>query len=201
MPEIVHLRTTLRLTLLAHREWALAVAPGDWAWDATAGNGHDTAFLAAKVGPVGQVWACDIQSAALTQARARLDRIPDSAPVEWRQASHADVGKALAGEYAGRIAVVVFNLGFLPGGENPGLVTIPGETVLAIEAARQLLKPGGLLSVLAYRGHCGGPEEATSVAENLRSWTNGQAECWKGLGAPESAPALFLWRAPCPAQR
>lgn len=38
---------------------------GDTVIDATAGNGHDTVFLAQLVGRQGRVWAFDVQSSAL----------------------------------------------------------------------------------------------------------------------------------------
>lgn len=40
------------------------VLPGDTVVDATAGNGHDTVFLARLAGPSGQVHAFDVQEEA-----------------------------------------------------------------------------------------------------------------------------------------
>ena len=51
---------------------AEALRPGDRAVDATAGNGHDTAFLAEAVGTAGGVWAFDVQPRALDAAAALL---------------------------------------------------------------------------------------------------------------------------------
>ena len=45
---------------------------GDAALDATAGNGHDTLFLAQCVGPTGRVFAWDIQPLALERTAALL---------------------------------------------------------------------------------------------------------------------------------
>ena len=47
-------------------------APGVIAVDATAGNGHDTLFLASTVGAGGRVWAFDVQETALVSAKNRL---------------------------------------------------------------------------------------------------------------------------------
>ena len=45
----------------AHSLLAAHIRPGDAVVDATAGNGHDTLFLARCVGPAGRVYALDIQ--------------------------------------------------------------------------------------------------------------------------------------------
>lgn len=45
---------------------------GDIAVDATAGNGHDTLYLAQKVGERGHVYAFDVQQAALDSTKERL---------------------------------------------------------------------------------------------------------------------------------
>lgn len=50
--------------------------------------------------------------------------------------------------------LVCFNLGFLPGGERE-LITKPGTTIAAIQAALDIVQPSGLVSVLAYTGHPG----------------------------------------------
>ena len=49
--------------------------PGDLAVDATAGNGHDTHFLAQLTGPDGRVFAFDVQEQAIGAAvpRGRSD--------------------------------------------------------------------------------------------------------------------------------
>lgn len=51
--------------------------------------------------------------------------------------------------------LVAFNLGYLPGGDKR-IITSSASTLLALEAAKDLLLPGGLISVVAYVGHPGG---------------------------------------------
>ena len=58
----------MRLTELAHDYLAQQLKPGDRAIDATAGNGHDSAYMAQLVGPEGHVLAIDIQHAAINAA-------------------------------------------------------------------------------------------------------------------------------------
>lgn len=48
---------------------AQVLRPGDVAVDATAGNGHDTLFLAQAVGPSGTVYAIDVQVRGTGRAR------------------------------------------------------------------------------------------------------------------------------------
>ncbi|MDU4300787.1 MAG: rRNA methyltransferase, partial [Eikenella corrodens] len=55
----------------AHRLLAQATPEGGIAVDATAGNGHDTLFLAQCVGSGGRVYAFDIQPQALAATQAR----------------------------------------------------------------------------------------------------------------------------------
>ena len=57
---------------IAHKIIAEHVQPGDLCIDATAGRGHDTAFLCELVGKEGKVLAFDIQQAAVDSTRALL---------------------------------------------------------------------------------------------------------------------------------
>ena len=58
----------------AHDWISRVVSPGDAVVDATAGNGHDTVFLARLVGPSGQVHAFDVQEEAIRATRERLEK-------------------------------------------------------------------------------------------------------------------------------
>ena len=49
-----------------------AVKEGDYAVDATLGNGHDTCFLAEIVGDSGKVFGFDIQKEAIESSTTRL---------------------------------------------------------------------------------------------------------------------------------
>ncbi|MFP4079074.1 MAG: rRNA methyltransferase, partial [Ectothiorhodospira sp.] len=60
------------LTARAHAEVAARLLPGALVVDATAGNGHDTRFLAEAVGASGRVWAFDVQIPALEASQRRL---------------------------------------------------------------------------------------------------------------------------------
>lgn len=149
-----------RATTLAHQIVSAHLRDGSIAVDATAGNGHDTEFLARCVGPRGRIHAFDIQETALEAARARLAASGLGDRVRWHLAGH----EHLALHVPGPVDAVMFNLGYLPGGDH-ALVTRPGTTVAACEAALARLAPGGLLSVVMYQGHPGGADEAAGVLE------------------------------------
>lgn len=163
------------------------IRPGDLVIDATAGNGHDTLFLADCVGPTGKVLAFDVQEAALTSAR---ERVGDSGWVEFFHESHSNMGTHAT---AGSVAVVMFNLGYLPG-EDHELTTESAETLRALEVAVSVLKPGGILSVICYPGHPAGAAEAVEV----ETWITALAASgWRiakyaSIGTRRPAPFLLL---------
>jgi SAM-dependent methyltransferase len=183
---------TLRLTALAQLWLAPVLRRGGHVVDATAGNGQDTRFLARGVGPRGRVDAFDIQARALTRARRRLDGDDEAAAVVWHRADHARMARHLGTET--RIDAAMFNLGWLPGGDRT-IVTHPGPTLTALETVRARLVPGGRLCVVAYRGHPGGREEASAVAD----WIAHLPRCYAGPGRLDgadhsTAPALYCLR-------
>lgn len=150
------------LTEIAQSTWLDHVHAGDWVLDATAGNGGDTAFLARRVGPQGRVFAIDIQESALRATADRLQREVLLARVTLVQGDHARLLELLPCGVRGRLRLVCFNLGYLPGGDHH-CTTLPDSTRLALQASLLLLADEGTLSVMAYRGHPGGLEEADVV--------------------------------------
>ena len=189
----------MRLTELAHRYLARQLKRGDSVIDATAGNGHDSAYMAQLVGAEGQLLAIDIQAEAITATRARLERYGCGAHAELQVADHADVLQARCSSHANRIHAITFNLGYLPGSDKR-IQTEPSSTLAALHASSQLLHSGGLLLVTAYRGHPGGLREADSVADYMqhlqaRGWS---IECnepaVRGTRVP---PILWVAHKPC----
>jgi tRNA G37 N-methylase Trm5 len=72
-----------------------ALLPGSVAVDATAGNGHDTLFLAGAVGPSGRVYAFDIQPAALEATSALLAEANLEDRVELLLADHSFIAELI----------------------------------------------------------------------------------------------------------
>jgi ubiquinone/menaquinone biosynthesis C-methylase UbiE len=66
--------TKLSLVQQAHQAVEAVLKPGDITIDATVGNGHDTLFLATRVGATGKVYGFDIQQEALDSAYQRLQQ-------------------------------------------------------------------------------------------------------------------------------
>lgn len=152
----------IALTAMAQEAWKGCVAPGAEVIDATAGNGQDTACLARLVGPRGRVYALDLQESALATTRDRLRQEQLLDRVTLLRADHARLCEVLPCGLRGRISLVCFNLGYRPSGDH-ALTTRPETTLPALLASLLLLSPAGALSVVAYRGHPGGLEEATRV--------------------------------------
>lgn len=134
------------------------VRPGDRVVDATVGNGHDTLFLAGLVGPAGEVTGFDVQEQALARTRERLEAAGTGARVTLLAAGH----ETMAAHVAPGVAAVMFNLGWLPGGDHAHTTTL-AMTLQALHAAWQLLRAGGLLTVVAYPGHPGGSDELAAA--------------------------------------
>lgn len=136
----------------------MTVGEGEIAVDATAGNGHDTLFLANLVGDDGYVYSFDVQKQAVD---ATLHRLLDNA-LEHRalvlRDGHENVAKYITKPVAGAI----FNLGYLPGSDHD-IITKPNTTIQALESLLKLLKVGGIIVLVIYHGHEGGKEERDEV--------------------------------------
>lgn len=156
-----------RPTELVHLLLQRLLSEGDLAIDATAGNGHDTCFLARLVGVTGRVLAFDVQEAAIGASRTRLESEGLAERVDLFQESHAGLATHAA---PGSVAAILFNLGYLPGSDQ-SVITKAAETLSALEASLHVLRPGGWLCVVCYPGHVGGDDEAMAV----ESWMTSRA--------------------------
>lgn len=116
--------------------------------DATAGNGLDTLFLAPLVA---HVYSFDIQPEALNKARQTLVGYDN---VTFINDSHANMARYDIGQ----ADLIIFNLGWLPGGRK-AITTETSSTLAAIKQAWTLLKPHGGLVVTFYPGHENGLAE------------------------------------------
>ncbi|MDQ0286580.1 tRNA G37 N-methylase Trm5 [Desulfofundulus luciae] len=142
---------------------APVLVPGCLAVDATAGNGQDTLFLARGVGPQGKVFAFDIQIQALEKTREELAGAGLLDRVILLAADHRE----MAAHVPGAVKAVMFNLGYLPGGDHR-IITRPESTLEALKAALSLLASGGRISLVVYTGHPGAAEELRVVEEFTR---------------------------------
>ncbi|MEK4230404.1 class I SAM-dependent methyltransferase [Solibacillus sp. FSL H8-0538] len=136
----------------------LSVGEGDIAVDATAGNGHDTLFLANLVGDDGYVYAFDVQKQAVD---ATLHRLLDNA-LEHRAIVLKDGHENVAKYVTKPVSGAIFNLGYLPGSDHD-IITKPNTTIQSLESLLKLLKVGGIIVLVIYHGHEGGKEERDEV--------------------------------------
>ncbi|HEY8097294.1 MAG TPA: class I SAM-dependent methyltransferase [Methylobacter sp.] len=186
-----------RISLLntAHDLIRDILRPGDIAIDATVGNGHDTLFLAERVGPSGHVYGFDIQQAAIdsTGEKFRQAQIPDC--LTLIRASHADMSDKIPANLHGKIKAIMFNLGYLPGGDK-SIITLTDSTLTALTVAARILAVNGIITLLAYPGHQGGDQETDQV----KNWC-GQLDARQfevstvyNTEHKDTAPRLFVIR-------
>jgi ubiquinone/menaquinone biosynthesis C-methylase UbiE len=179
-----------RPTELLHLLLKSEIAAGDFAIDATAGNGHDTVFLAKAVGKNGKVLAIDVQAQAIESTEARLENEGLRDRVMLHLGCHSELAEITDGE---KPKAVIFNLGYLPGGDH-GVITRTEKTLKALAAAVEVLKPGGVLAVVCYPGHEGGDEEAAAVEHFIASLPGHRTARYAMLATDKPAPFLLLTR-------
>ena len=177
---------------ITHDFMARQVRPGELCIDATAGRGRDTLLLARLTGPTGRVIALDIQPEAVEATRSLLRAEGVSGWCEVHQLGHQELEKVAQPGTAG---CIVFNLGWLPGGDHR-IHTTARTTLPALEQALRLLRPGGALSLCVYYGKENGLEERDAV---LRWLAGLDSRIWNVLrldfpNRKTTRPFRFLFR-------
>ena len=165
------IRQTTELALHLVRPY---VTPDSAVIDATCGNGHDTLALA-EMGPA-QLYAFDIQEQAvratteLLQCRGYSKSIADGRITVCCQA-HEQMGTVVPrgdgpdpGDGGAPVRAVIFNLGYLPGG-NKERTTCADSTLAALRAAMELLATDGVICITMYSGHPEGKREKAALLE------------------------------------
>ncbi|QFT90282.1 hypothetical protein FIU87_16580 [Bacillus sp. THAF10] len=142
----------------------LAVSEGDIAVDCTAGNGHDTLYLAELVGSSGQVYAFDIQEEAISSTASLLDEHHLLERASLHHTGHQHVLDIIPAEKHALIRGAVFNLGYLPGGDKE-IVTVPSSTIEAIDKLLSVMKKEGVIVIVVYHGHPEGAIERDALLE------------------------------------
>lgn len=140
------------------------IKKGDIVVDATVGNGNDTLYMAGLVGDKGKVYGFDIQKEAIAKTKQLLKEKGVYSRVKLINDGHENMDKYIKE----KVKLIVFNLGFLPGGDK-SIITRPDTTLKAIKRSLNLLVDNGLLLVVSYSGHSGGLEEAEAVKSYLSS--------------------------------
>lgn len=156
------------LTVFVHERLRRHLNKGDIAIDATVGGGFDTVFLAEGVGEYGKVYGLDIQEEAIRRTQRVLKKNQLLERVELFVAGHQHMLNILPETLIGKVAIVMFNLGYLPNGDDRSIVTEASSTVDAIRASLKYIQKEGVISIVAYKGHSGGAEEFMAVKNFLK---------------------------------
>jgi hypothetical protein len=128
----------------------------DVAVDATLGNGYDTDFLSNNFK---KVFSFDIQSSAVENYRVKNK---DNVILENR--SHENLKEFINCE----VDCIMYNLGFLPGGDK-SITTTVSSTISSIKEALTLLSAGGIISIAVYNGHEEGKREETAILDFVKN--------------------------------
>ncbi len=156
----------------------------DTAVDCTCGRGYDTRFLA---GLCRKVYSFDIQQEAIESA----ERLLDDSGISWeaweirnepiKQGERGRFGACAEAESQAKVtfindshvnmknyvseepAVIIFNLGYLPGGDK-SITTRKDTTATAVKEAVETVKAGGIVCITVYPGH----EEGAAEKEELK---------------------------------
>ncbi len=141
-----------------------ALRPGDVAFDATVGHGNDLVMMATLVGEQGLVLGCDIQGHAIESAWQNAEMRGVSDRVRLHVESHEHIERICQAENVEQLRAIMYNLGYLPGGDK-SIRTRRESTIASLGKALDLLMPGGVMTIVSYRGHEGGAEEAAAVLD------------------------------------
>jgi tRNA G37 N-methylase Trm5 len=161
--------------------------------DATAGNGHDSLFLAREAGTTGHVFAFDVQENAITNAQKRVEDAGLEKRVTFIHAGHETAEKLLPPETEGNLWAATFNLGFLPGSDK-SIVTEATATITALGTLTKFAAPGCVVSVHTYRGHKGGENEFRIVSAWLQNlpWEVWRVAEYSFINKIKNKETLFL---------
>jgi len=152
-----------QITNWCHHLMSLQIEEGDICVDATAGNGNDTEYLCRLVGEDGKVYAFDIQEQALERTKERLEK--NNLSAELVLAGHEKMADYV--QEKGEVSCIVFNFGYLPGGDH-NLATKAETSIVAIQSALELLKVGGALCLCIYSGGDSGYGERDAILSFLK---------------------------------
>ncbi len=141
---------------LAHHLWDLILSSGDWALDATCGNGHDALFLNERVE---KLFCMDIQEAAIEQTRLK---VPEAL---FYKGCHSQLPDEAFGP---KLKLITYNLGYLPGSDK-SLTTTLETTQQSLEMALDCIPLGGMISITFYPGHTEGLKEFSCLLPYLEN--------------------------------
>jgi tRNA G37 N-methylase Trm5 len=139
------------------------ITENDCVIDMTMGNGNDTLFLSQLSK---KVYAFDIQEEAIKATEKLLDKNKVNNVVLVHD-SHINVLNYINEQ----VSIVVFNLGYLPGGDK-SISTTYKDTIKAIENVLSILKQNGFIILTVYPGHKEGKIESDHLLDYVHSFSS-----------------------------
>ena len=172
---------------LSHEYIAANVTNGDTVVDATCGRGRDTLLLSRLVGNDGKVISFDIQKVALEEA-SELIKKEGLTNVTLINDSHHNLKN-----YVSSAKCVVFNFGFLPGGDH-SIFSKPETSIPAIDAALDIITEDGFVAICSYYGGPNGYEERDAILSHLSKLDNKKYTvlCHNYLNRPNDPPIFIV---------
>jgi len=146
---------------LSHEHFKNHVKTGATVVDATAGKGRDTLLLSKLVGEEGKVYAFDIQKEAIEETEKLLNQHGRKNTVIIHDSHHK------ISDYITEADAVIFNFGFLPGGDH-SIFSKPETSIKAIDEALSIIKCDGFVSLCIYYGGDTGYEEKDAILSYLK---------------------------------
>ena len=146
-------------------------------------------FLAQNTPETATVLAFDIQQIALDKTRELMETHGCLAKIRCVLDNHANITAYTDAQ----IDVVMFNLGYLPGGSH-AITTQASDTLLAVQNVLPQLSLNGMITIVAYPGHPAGREERMLLQEFLHSLPQQEyaASSYMILNQVNTPPVLYM---------
>lgn len=149
--------------------------------DGTLGNGHDTDFLSSIFN---KVYSFDVQEIAIEKYSEKKKE---------NVILIKDCHSKLKEYVRENVDVVMYNLGFLPGGDKT-ITTEANTTLTSIESSIEILNPGGIITIAIYIGHQEGEKEGEEILKYVSSLPKDKygVMLHKVINRSEKAPQLIV---------
>lgn len=121
---------------------------GDTVVDATCGNGHDSIYIAEKIGKAGTLFCFDIQEIAIKKTKESLLQLQEQPIIHMIHDSHENLD-LLVNE---KVDCIFYNLGYLPTSDK-SITTNSNSTIQSLKSAFKILKPNAIISLMCYLNH------------------------------------------------
>lgn len=140
--------------------------------DATLGNGFDLRFMYQLMKSGGTLYGFDVQRPAIEKARDLESKCQFPLHISIHHHCHTQIASRILPAHRGNVDLIMFNLGYLPGYAKHILTRAP-TSLLAFQRAWDMLRIGGIISVVCYPGHLEGKRESDLFHQLIQTkpWT------------------------------